>query len=187
MIETLRPIANGTFQEHNYQCPAEGEHYDKVNEVVADDDETYIKAHQTYSALTDTFVISKPQQGNGVINGVTVYGRFRNGAAQYGYQSVVVYTHGEVYPHEWYRLPLGLWITQGHSWDINPYTGEPWTWEEIDNLEIGVIDKHHGTCCTQVYADVDYTPVSPVGCLPVVGAGILLLAGIIAGIIIAFA
>ncbi|MBA7652179.1 hypothetical protein ES703_60009 [subsurface metagenome] len=156
MIETLRPIANGTFQEHNYQVPAEGEHYDKVDEVVADDAETYIGARHTYDALTDTFVIPPHQQGSGIINSVTVYGRFRNGAAQNGYQSVVVFTHGEVYSYEWYWLPVA-WTTQSYSWSVNPYTGEPWTWEEIDNLEIGVIDKYHGTYCTQVYVEVDYT------------------------------
>ncbi|MBA7483253.1 hypothetical protein ES707_18764 [subsurface metagenome] len=158
-IETLRPVANGTFQEHNYQYPAEGEHYDKINEVTPDDSARYIGARHTYSALTDTFVIPPHQQGNGLINSVTVYGRFRNAALQNGRQSVVVYTHGTLFSYNFGVLP-SAWTTQGYSWDINPYTGEPWTWEEIDNLEIGIIDRYHGTYCSQVYVEVDYTPVS---------------------------
>jgi len=42
-VETLRPNAAGTYTELQYQYPAAGAHWDKVDEDTADDDNTYVR------------------------------------------------------------------------------------------------------------------------------------------------
>ncbi|MFC1903267.1 hypothetical protein ACFLW9_00050 [Chloroflexota bacterium] len=52
-------------------------------------------------------------------------------------------------------------VTQSHQWTNNPGTGSPWTWAEIDALQIGIelkTDSATDTAvCTQVYVEVNYT------------------------------
>lgn len=57
---------------------------------------------------------------------------------------------------------------------VNPNTGQPWTITELNALQVGVDLKSHsagsenfGTWCTQVYAEVDYTPAPVIGTLAV--------------------
>jgi len=54
------------------------------------------------------------------------------------------------------------WDLYSESWVTNPYTGEAWTWSEIDDLQIGInlYDDGSGEAqCTQVYTKVTYQPV----------------------------
>ena len=50
------------------------------------------------------------------------------------------------------------WETISQEWATNPATGNPWTWDEIDALQIGVslIKGLSLALCTQVYVEVDY-------------------------------
>jgi len=54
------------------------------------------------------------------------------------------------------------YATYSYDWNTNPQTGSAWTWNEIDNLQAGVgLLRPKGkeeTRCTQVYAEVNYTP-----------------------------
>jgi len=47
-----------------------------------------------------------------------------------------------------------------NQWDDNPQTGQAWTWDEIDALQIGVglrrPDTNESALCTQVYVEVDF-------------------------------
>jgi len=53
------------------------------------------------------------------------------------------------------------------SWDTNPVTGIAWTWEDIQNLQIGIaIFEIQGSgTCTQLYAVVTYLPYPSCGVL----------------------
>ena len=47
------------------------------------------------------------------------------------------------------------------QWSANPATGSAWTWDEIDNLHIGVSLREcehdvYYTRCTQLYIEVEY-------------------------------
>ncbi len=59
--------------------------------------------------------------------------------------------------------------TKSYQWTTNPDTGQPWTWDEIDALQVGVELKTDSTedssICTQVYLEVDYTAYSSPGTL----------------------
>jgi hypothetical protein len=54
------------------------------------------------------------------------------------------------------------WDNYYETWTTNPGTGEAWTWGEIEDLQIGTKLYDDGTGspqCTQVYAEVNYTPI----------------------------
>ncbi len=58
---------------------------------------------------------------------------------------------------------LGPWTLWSWEWTTNPFTGEAWTWDEINALEIGVqlrgsLQASPLSDCTQVYAEVTFTP-----------------------------
>jgi len=52
------------------------------------------------------------------------------------------------------------YASYSYQWDTNPQTGNAWTWDEIDALQIGVglrkAANGVATGCTQVYAEVSY-------------------------------
>ncbi len=52
------------------------------------------------------------------------------------------------------------WNNYSKTWTTNPNTGQDWTWQEIDDLQIGIKLYDDGTGqpeCTQAYAEVVYT------------------------------
>jgi len=55
----------------------------------------------------------------------------------------------------------GTFTLESYQWTTNPATGQPWTWSEIDSLQLGIELKSDSTdtvsACTQVYIEVNYT------------------------------
>jgi len=173
-IEILRPNAAGDETNISTQVPSSGEHWDKVDEEIADDNTTYVKNDQ--NAITNEIVWERDlynlpaPSGSGTINCITVYARFLTDVSG-EHAKIVIKTHGVVYEAV-KSLPSAEWVNRSETWTTNPYTGEAWTWEEIDALQVGIslADKYLGfpindydftTSCTQVYVEVDYTPKRP--------------------------
>jgi len=48
------------------------------------------------------------------------------------------------------------WGTYSQEWTTNPATGENWTPDDIDDLQIGISLYISGTHCTQLYIEVDW-------------------------------
>ncbi|GAI22719.1 unnamed protein product, partial [marine sediment metagenome] len=63
--------------------------------------------------------------------------------------------------------------TYSNQWNNNPQTGNPWTWDEIDALQIGVGIRRpkpgNYTRVTQVYAEVNYSTIKLSGDVPTDG------------------
>ncbi|GAI91751.1 unnamed protein product, partial [marine sediment metagenome] len=98
--------------------------------------------------------------GSGVINKVTVHIRCKLGAGpSLNTGKASLRTNGVTHDSE---VLTGVSTWAPYSWEhvVNPETTDPWTWDEIDALEIGVsLFGHIDTAyCTQVYVEVDYTP-----------------------------
>ena len=55
------------------------------------------------------------------------------------------------------------YLTFSKVWTNNPNTEQPWTWDEINALQAGVALLSEGpnyqSRCTQLYVEVEYTPV----------------------------
>jgi len=160
--EILRPNSSGSYT----QCYRYGDwpNYECVDEAVADDSSTFVYSKYGYTKM-DTYNIQN-SSGSGTITSVTIHARARAyyyySCADMGMQ-IVARTHStNYYSDEFTLIGNAGWGDYSETWTTNPYTGEPWTWDEIDDLQIGVKLYDYGPGypdCTQVYAEVNYETV----------------------------
>ncbi|MBA7634577.1 hypothetical protein ES703_42166 [subsurface metagenome] len=164
-VETLRPNAAGDKNEVTGQsgCSACPNHYTCVDEVVADDNTSYI--HCTTDYPEDLYNLSA-STGSGTINKITVYARVRAGN-QWDWWKALIKAGGMT-------VVLGAahkvfddygdenWHNYSEDQATDPNTGSAWTWAAIDSLQAG--GRFSGANgyidCTQVYVEVDYSAVS---------------------------
>lgn len=167
--KTLRPNAAGDETNIQNQYPASTYHWDKVDEVTADDASTYVRCDHG-NAVRDLYNI--PTYSSGPINKITVYIRCRlygggaNGAIAY----TAIKTGGTAYNGSGNNLTT-TWTLYSTEYTTNPQSGVAWTWSDIDSLQIGV--QLFGTYvptpavdlgdCTQVYVVVDYVSYTDIG------------------------
>ena len=166
--ETLRPSEPGDqcgiYGQTGASCP---NHYLNVDDVTPDEDATVVRQSTvTTSSGTDLYNIPDTSVGSGVINDVTVRARCRRqGGMAYAIDFwIVLKTHDTVYSQR-FRYLGESYSDLSYTWTNNPFTGQPWNWNEINDLQIGVtLEQYWGVgwassgICTQVYAVVDYTP-----------------------------
>jgi hypothetical protein len=92
---------------------------------------------------------------SGTISSVTLYARLYVVVGGFSTQYLSLKTHGTVYDYA-VSAGGGIWDTHTKELTTNPYTGEAWTWDEIDALQIGCKLHSHTTGyyarCSQVYA-----------------------------------
>jgi len=168
-IETLRPNAAGDETNIPSQSPSSTYHWDKVDEAVSDGDATCVVSAYLQDDFTrDLYNLPAPS-GYGTINFIKVYGRARSFAYAAVFPCFIINmkTGGTVYSSDTYTPPL-TWTLYSKQWTINPKTGVAWTWEDIASLQIGISVKDgysqpewpRPAGCTQVYVEVDFTPIS---------------------------
>jgi len=161
-IETLRPNGSGSYTQlsrggewQNYRC---------VDEAVADNATSYVYAQGGATEL-DTYQIDNRSEATGTINSVTVYARARaynSSACDDMRMQIALRSGSTTYYGDMITLTgNGGWADYSANWTVNPDTGLAWTWPEIDALQAGVKLYDDGSGypqCTQVYAEVNYTP-----------------------------
>jgi len=161
--EILRPNSSGSYT----QCSKQGssQNYRCVDEVVADDDSTYVYA-QGGAVELDTYNIDNCSQGTGIINSVTVHARaqaYYSGACDDMRMQIALRTNSTTYYGDNITLiGNGGWSNYSANWTLNPDSGLPWTWLEIDALQAGIKLYDDGSGypeCTQVYAEINYNPL----------------------------
>ena len=158
-IETLRPNGAGDETSIPYQEPFPGSHYDKVDEVTADEYSTTVYVSGESEALRDLYALPD-SSGVGSINKVTVFFRCHAFAVG-GKASASLKAGSTVSDGDEESLPDDVWTSYSHEWAANPDDSAAWEWGDIDALQIGVVLRDPGTVgteCTQVYVEVDYTP-----------------------------
>ena len=166
--ETLRPNAAGDETGINEQYPLTGVHWDKVDEVTSDGDSTYVFT-KWWDWEEDLYNMPDHSVGSGSINYVKVYAvakaeRLKTKTTLY----IHIKTNGVEYNGS-ETTTTTSYATYWHQWNTNPQTGNPWTWDEIDALQIGVgirnPQSNRWTRVTQVYVEVNYTAYNPTGTL----------------------
>jgi len=160
--EILRPNAAGDETNIASQIPASGEHWDKVDEETPDGDSTVV---YTGSAgwQEDLYNIAdhSTQTAAGTINYVKVYIVCRADSSPWQTNAYVhIKTNGVEY-NGTLETTTTSYATYSYQWDTNPQTGQDWTWDEIDALQIGVGLRRPTffgglTGCTQAYAEVSF-------------------------------
>ena len=158
--EILRPTANGDETNISDQYPDSGAHWDKVDEETSDGDSTYVST-EWWDWQEDLYEISNHTTGYGQINYVKVYAVAKGERIKQASLYIHIKTNGVEYNGPQETLTTS-YATYSYQWTTNPQTGSPWTWNEIDALQIGVgiraPQANRWTRVTQVYVEVNYTP-----------------------------
>lgn len=165
--ETLRPNAAGDecniTKESGAACP---DHYQNVDEAVADDNTTHVGDNPT-AYRRDLYALAN-SSGAGTINQIEVFGRFqhRTNIPTQEHAKICIKTGGTVFEQAYQLAAAGTWTDKSKVWATNPDTGNPWTWTEIDSLQVGcsvrrgVPASANRTDCTQLYVVITYTPAA---------------------------
>jgi len=180
---TVRPTADGTYKQFPVIYPTTpSTHYDKVDEVTPNDATDYIGSNAGDGAAHDFYdTFKKAATGipsGSTINSVTVYTRGRVIPTPAGSKvtwAEAIYTYGKLYDGATHNYTS--WTTTSTTWTTNPYTGAPWTVDEVEALEIGVkgLDRYDTAGdeswaqVSTVWAVIDYTP--PVAAKRIMGDG----------------
>lgn len=161
--EILVPEAAGDDTELPTQYPDSGEHWDKVDDQPApDDDDTYVSTLTSKNWERDLYQLSSYTGAGGeeTINSVTVYFRYAAGGGYNVQAMAALKTNGQVYEGPTLNYSGNDFVTESWECTTNPATDEPWTWEEINELQAGVTirgnSKTKPALCTQVYVVVNY-------------------------------
>ncbi|MBA7678007.1 hypothetical protein ES703_86274 [subsurface metagenome] len=154
----LRPNDAGSETSIDKQFPAADQHWDKVAEVIPDEDATYVenKSGPAGGWQRDLYSLPTPSPHSENINFITVYILTKHNVSK---TKAVIRTHGTTY--EGAEVDAGAWVKWLEQWVNNPFTGSPWTWDEINDLEIGVALSGSTATpdwsrCTQVYVEINY-------------------------------
>jgi len=168
--EVLRPDAIGDETNISSQYPVTGAHWDKVYEETPDGDSTYVYTNST-TWQEDLYSIAAHAEGAGSINYVKVYMECRAEASP---TETSAYAHIKTNGLEnngSEETMTTSYATYSYQWNNNPQTGNPWTWDEIDALQIGVGLREpasgQNTNCTQVYTEVSYEAPLLLGDVPI--------------------
>lgn len=161
----LRPNGIGDLDNH-LQLPDTGEHWEKVDEVIANDDANYVYG-ATGDGTVDLYTIEPHGLPPGtVIDSLTFHGRFYRGFAHVGHHAAA----------NWWLKTLGMeknyptayiydrWYTDSKDFPLNPVSSAPWTLAQLTDLQIGTGLSYTSTPKkedegrnTQLYLDVHFT------------------------------
>ncbi|MFX0171959.1 MAG: DUF2341 domain-containing protein [Candidatus Hodarchaeota archaeon] len=162
----LRPGSNG--DSNSFWRSGAGINFQAVNEITPDEASSYIYNAQNYTYNYDYYrPIGFSKVKHGTISKVTVYTRAgtANSDILTLYYENRLRIGGVNYPGIMrYSLPTLGFTTYSDEWSSNPATGQLWTWNDLENLQIGVrgrISYNNGFIknrirITQVYAKVTY-------------------------------
>ena len=147
---------------------SEGGHWDKVDDATSDGDATYVYTDSS-TWQEDLYDVSDHATGTGAINFVRVYMECRADASPAQTSAYVHIKTNSLEDNGSEETITTGYATYSDQWDTNPQTGNPWTWAEIDALQIGTGLREpalgQNTICTQVYVVVDYTAYDSPGTL----------------------
>jgi len=154
---TLRPNGQGNYNTLS-ASPAVSE-YLNIDEDTADDDTTYVFSDTSDEKSSYTFPNHTTESGT--INNITVYFRAREYYLDdTGHITAFVRISSTDYFGDEETLTSD-YVNNNYEWTQNPNTTSAWTWNDVDNLEVGLrLDGEHSTKqgrCTQLYAVVNYT------------------------------
>ncbi len=140
---TIYPDSAGEYAEWGAEVPTGVEHWDCCNEDSPDDEDTYVQT-TTQSWRNEAYSMEDIAD-SGNISWVRIYIRAKHAdiAGPQPYIRTLIRTYETDY------LSEDLSLTESYKnlytqYDTNPFSGAPWTWEEIDALEAGASGRSFG-------------------------------------------
>lgn len=161
-IETLRPNAPGDKCEfgeieESAKCP---DHYQNVDEEIHDNETTLVQDYE--EGVTDLYNIENSKLSDETINKIRVYAWLRYYMGGWNNSYFGIKTGGTEY---WGDIvsTVKLWEEYHRDYFLNPKTSAAWTIADINALQVGVkvADIDPGVRLTQIYVEVNYTPLDP--------------------------
>lgn len=126
-------------------------------------DLTYVSTNST-SYVTDLYSLTNSSVNDGVISSVTLYFRITNATTYTTYGVPMFYINGNYYNGSFQTATSG-YSTKTELFAVNPSTGTSWSWNDINNMQIGVqllTSNALGQArCSEVYAVVNYVMTNP--------------------------
>ena len=115
-----------------------------------DGDSSYV--YSSGAGGRDTYQVQNHPSKTGIISNITVNIRVKRTGFGIGFARTVLRTHGVEYTGNLEVLGSSYSV-RSSTYLKNPFTGGDWTWDEIDDLEIGVrLSSLGGSVrCTQVW------------------------------------
>jgi len=161
----FRPDGVGTTTELTDIFPGGGEdNYEDVDEETADEDDSYVGKISNSAYVYDTYTMESPAIQAGTINSVIIHFRAKRSAATVVEACAVIRTYATDYEDWANHVTLTEDYTDYTSgaWIVNPNTGDPFTWAELNALEAGALLSMVGVNTygrvTQVWAVANVTP-----------------------------
>ncbi len=150
----IRPNGPGNSAAHNNSgCPS---NWQCVDEVSSDADATYIQSPG--SGWSDDLYTADDPAVTGTINHIIIYIRIRNTAENDQRARTAIRIGGSTrYGTNFDLDGVSSYAVYSRSYTTNPVSGVAWTWTDINNLQIGIRSRRQARC-TQVWAEVYYTP-----------------------------
>lgn len=136
-------------------------HWEAVDDPVGvpDDDTTYVMTDQVDTWARDLYEVEDSAVSASDIRKITVTARAKR-TVNWAEVKLVIKTGGTVYESVTTGNIANVYTNYSTDWTTNPGTGEYWTWDEIDDLQIGVSMRGAAGAsagrCTQVYLTVTY-------------------------------
>ncbi len=170
-VETLRPNAAGDECNIVNQagCNACPDHFACVDEAVSDEYTTCIRHYSSGGGWArDFYNVADHSVGSGTINHITVHVvLISNNPPDNHFNICIKSGTGSGAPdtatNSPQQEPTNSWVDYSEQWATNPATSNPWTWDEIDKLQIGLriySIANASIRCTQVYVEVDYISIT---------------------------
>ena len=159
----FRP-ADEDGHENDWTPLGGGDHYVEVDEVTPDDAITEI--HVTSGNQEDYWNLTDHTTETGVISNVRLVLRIRHSD---GDNEEFAFALADVNDAEWISADVtddNIWTTYTYDHAQSPFTSLDWTWDEIDEIELGIKSRAIGgfggtEYCTQGFINVTYSPPLP--------------------------
>ncbi|MHA2202428.1 MAG: DUF2341 domain-containing protein, partial [Candidatus Hodarchaeales archaeon] len=155
----LNPMGSGSYSQISNENPVSGTHW----QLVSDDDDTTYVEETTTNIRRDTYQTEDAPRNLGTITSVTVYVRVTSSTTTMAAAEIELVTHSQLYQGTpfWYE---DYWLENSRTFTNNPFTSQPWTWDEVNGMEIGMeLKGETGSTsrCSKVWAEVHYTVQEP--------------------------
>lgn len=165
LTSTFRPNAVGAFNQHKHKdgSAGNGTNYTEVDDIIADDDDTYVYWDDTITNPDDNYNIPNHTTEIGTIESVSLFIKAKETTST-GSIYFRFYIGGAHYPDPvdaFSRQTLSdTYTLYSRNYTLNPATSVAWTWNNIDNLQVGFESKpgrmDNEIRITQIYLVVYY-------------------------------